>query len=239
MRAFTLRADEHGDFEAVAGVTVKLVAKSDEEHKYDKYGLDLGYYNPRRTDEEGSRLHERSFSVGGRGLSDGYVVEHVTVGTRPLHPDKEGDTSVRYVWANAVSAEHDAQQQPTQALVHLSTNDPTCRVRWNNAKELRQQGVLTEGRYEYDPVVRSWEAQRGIDICYPGVIVLNTNEPRTLMYRDKNGTLQVAEFMFNGETVERTMKREWSRDGAERRPSRPQPMGSLGEAMAEAGVQTH
>lgn len=201
------------------------------------YGISLGYFNIRPTDEEGTPLHRKYLKV--TNGTEGAVVTNVTAHI--------AETTNAITDLVAITAEED--KDTDHCLVYLKSNHPTGAMRLLSIRDLHQNHALNSGIcYQDNTVHHLAEGERRPIACCPTAIILNLNDTIQFSYRNEitnSARLVTLKFDTEGLTVtENIVKpRKEKADRPERRSqksardtsfktSKPRKMSAFGSDMA-------
>lgn len=200
-----------------------------------RYGIPLGYFNPRPSEAVGSALRTKYFLVVGNELpkntDDEVVVDHLAL----------NDQGTKHAVYKAEKETDDGM-----CLVYFKFDQPDGRGRVCDARALGKDGVLFEGRMEAEATVKEYVPGVRSDVSYYGLMVLAKDKDVSFIYR--NGTTRSTRKVtvrFDGAQVNVIENAPLNngksdRDGGSRHShwtkNRQGNMGTLGALMTEAGV---
>lgn len=201
------------------------------------YGISLGYFSIRPTDEEGTPLHPKYLKV--TNGTEGAVVTNVTAHV------SEANNSI----TDLVSIPADKDKDTEQCLVYLKSTTPNGAMRLVNIRDLHQTHALNSGIYYQDNTVHHLkEDDRRPMSCCPAAIILKLNDTLQFTYFNEiTHSMRLATLKFdeNGLTVaENIVKVRRDKPGhTDRRPQKstrdressfkPRKMGTFGNEMAD------
>ena len=184
----------------VAAVTNRADLKSYHSKATDEsaYGLDLGYWTPRRSATPGTALDPNVYLV--LNADD----EHHTIqDTIITHEAK--NTGKRFF--KLVSPDETEEITEQAAVIYLPPADHNTSLRFLNDKILRAENKLTLGYISKDNVVPQATLSKSGRAIYPrvskpGILIAYVNETYQFQYWDSvKHALHVISFSFDGENI--------------------------------------
>ena len=202
-------------------------------------GLPLGYFTQRPGDIVDTPLHPKYFVIF--NTEEGEALTHMKLSNSGV---PEGKTGLRF---GAKMTEDEITNDTRESCaVYLKVFNPNGRARFCDAVELRREGILLEGRYEENNVVRTYDPEKRVACCYPSLLILNTNDSCSFIYRNNTThTTRKVTFHFDGEELVFDSNEPLARrPKAGRNTSSREPrtansaLGTFGQLLVDAGEGT-
>lgn len=224
MKLFSITLTANHDLQVDTGVTLCAFPSV----KKPAYGINLGFFTPRRTDTEGATLRPKYLKV--YDVEESKKIDHLK-----LHQVPEKSYMVGNLYKEG---EEDTDEN---VLVYLDIFDAASKARFLNSIELRNDNRLIEGKYFQDNVVKNYvEGAKKDPFSCPSLLTCKPGETFQVSYRDNATNIYyTSTFKYDdGEikivSTEEKARREFNHNDRNRRGDRIQRTGSFGDKIAEA-----
>lgn len=184
----------------VAALTSQVELKSyiSKNTKEPAYGIDLGYWTPRRSATPGTALEPNVYLVINAN-DDHHTIKDTLITHENEHTGKR--------FLKIISPAETEEISEQVAVVYLPPADHNVSLRFLNDKTLRRENKLTEGYITKDNLVPQAILSKSGRAIYPrvskpGILIAYVNESYQFQYWDKiKHALHIVSFSFDGENI--------------------------------------